>query len=388
MILVARSLYRIVSPSDDRASKRHPKDDVEPPGDGVRLLETGGATLPRTQPLWLPTERSLQVSLDEAPSAVGTDPAYFPTDPPDPELVRGPSLRQRCITPALGLSERPTPRVRRDRAVLVRLGGLMSGRLHSLVASGVSVGRQADASIAIDDVGVSRKHARLFFHDGEWRLEDLGSKNGTYVEGHAVERSVLSDGTLVRFGPAASFRFQLLDAREEAALKLLYETSHHDQLTGMYNRRYLDVCLGMELAFATRHKTALSLVLVDIDRFKLVNDTYGHQVGDEVLKHVAALIRQQLRAEDVLARYGGEEFAIVLRDVGSINSAVAAERLRQCVEREPLRSDAGTVSVTLSAGCAALDECERVTRRELVALADRRLYEAKRAGRNRVVMVG
>jgi diguanylate cyclase (GGDEF)-like protein len=262
----------------------------------------------------------------------------------------------------------------------------MSGSLHSLPTAGFTVGRSLDASLIVDDVGVSREHAKLYWQDGLWWVEDLGSQNGTYVDGRSIQRSALHDGALVRFGPSASYSFQLMDEHHEAAVKQLFEKSHHDPLLGIYNRRYLENRLGMELSFAMRHETTLSLVLFDIDHFKRINDTLGHQAGDEVLKQVARLIGLQLRTEDVFARYGGEEFAILLRDVGSLGAAVVAERVRKQLDASPLRVDGGDVVVTASAGCASFSECDPPTAEQLVALADDRLYQAKRSGRNRVVM--
>lgn len=333
------------------------------------------------QLVWVPTVPELKVSIREtAPDRPGE------VSPPRVVEVAGEEADAGRITPMLGLSERPEPYAERDRAALVRLDGATAGRVHSISASGVEVGRHSGTSLQITDVGISRSHARLYCNDGDWWIEDLGSRNGTYVEGRAVRRQRIPDGCLLRFGPRATFRFQLMDARQEAAFKGLFENSHRDCLTGVHNRRYLDDRLRMELAFAMRHDTQLSVVLIDIDHFKRVNDTYGHLAGDEILRHVATTIRRQLRAEDVFARYGGEEFAIVLRDIGLVGAGVAAERVREKVEKSPVQVSVGSVSVTASAGCAALDECEAPTIEHLIRLADRRLYAAKLGGRNRVVI--
>jgi diguanylate cyclase (GGDEF)-like protein len=225
----------------------------------------------------------------------------------------------------------------------------------------------------------------LYFNEGTWWLEDIGSRNGTYLDGHATQSSAVHDGALIRFGPSASFSFQLMDERHEAAVKELFEKSLHDPLTQIHNRRYLDNRLSMELAFAMRHETQLSLVLMDVDHFKRINDTHGHRAGDEALRQLTQGIQRQLRAEDVFARYGGEEFAILLRDVGIVGAGVVAERARQRIEARPLRLEGESVNATVSAGCASLDECDAPTADELVRMADARLYTAKRRGRNQVV---
>jgi diguanylate cyclase (GGDEF)-like protein len=304
---------------------------------------------------------------------------YTPTEPPG-------SSRLQLDTPVFGLSERPEPYAVRDRAGLVRLDGAMAGEVHSLVEGTVTVGRDQQSVLQIDDVSVSRQHAEIFHEQGAWWVKDAGSCNGTYLDGGAVELRQLLDDCIVRFGPVASFRFQLMDESHEATLKRLFETSHRDALTGGHNRRYFTDRLSVELAFAIRHDTMLSVVLLDIDRFKHINDTYGHIVGDAVLRHAAQTVRGQLRREDLFARYGGEEFVLLLRDIEVLGAAVVAERVRAKVEATPLHLDDYSISVTLSAGCATLEECDRPTAEGLLSLADSRLYEAKRAGRNRVVL--
>jgi diguanylate cyclase (GGDEF)-like protein len=143
--------------------------------------------------------------------------------------------------------------------------------------------------------------------------------------------------------------------------------------------------LAAELAFAERHHTSISVILLDIDRFKQVNDQHGHQVGDQVLERVAAVASEQIRTEDVVARYGGEEFMVVLRETPVAGAEALAERIRRVVAETPIvKPDGQTLSVTLSAGCAALACTGSVSVEALIRLADRRLYQAKEQGRNRV----
>jgi diguanylate cyclase (GGDEF)-like protein len=158
-----------------------------------------------------------------------------------------------------------------------------------------------------------------------------------------------------------------------------------DALTRAHNRRYLVDRLASETAYARRHATKLSLILFDIDHFKLVNDTYGHVAGDEVLREVAALVSRLIRTEDVFARLGGEEFVVLARGIGHASAGQFAERIRLAVERLEVASEDAVVRVTISLGYAALDELGdgQRTGEGLLRLADARLYGAKRAGRNR-----
>ena len=237
----------------------------------------------------------------------------------------------------------------------------------------------------IDDAGVSRRHVRIFLQNEEFWLEDLGSRNGTFIDGRRLERKRLHDGVLIQVGLHASFRFTVVSARQEKLLRELYESSTRDALTGLYNRRHFDDRVKAELAYAKRHQLDVGFVMIDVDFFKRVNDTYGHAAGDAILKNVAASLARQLRTEDVIARIGGEEFAVLLRGIGTDGARRLAERLRANVESLPIVADGIPISVTISAGCSALSETEDNSPGSLLRIADRRLYVAKRSGRNCVV---
>jgi two-component system, cell cycle response regulator len=164
-----------------------------------------------------------------------------------------------------------------------------------------------------------------------------------------------------------------------------------DALTGVYNRRYIDRRLAEEIARARRTGTTLSLMYVDIDHFKQVNDSVGHQGGDEVLRETAARIKAELRISDALARFGGEEFVVLLVDTEQDNAAVVANRIRASIADKPVGlADGQSVTVTVSIGVAGLDDVDGgqagdVVAMQLLTQADSALYRAKQAGRNRVV---
>lgn len=178
-----------------------------------------------------------------------------------------------------------------------------------------------------------------------------------------------------------------VEARLHDLARQLYEASIHDPLTGVLNRRFFAKQLVKEMAYARRHGTTVSVVILDIDHFKQVNDVFGHSTGDTVLCDVAARLKRQLRDEDYLARFGGEEFVVLLRGVHATGAAAAAERLRAAVAANPVEARVASIPVTISVGCATHAGGEG-SGDELLSLADARLYLAKRSGRNRVVADG
>ena len=163
----------------------------------------------------------------------------------------------------------------------------------------------------------------------------------------------------------------------------LKDLSTRDGLTGLFNHAHFKTHLAEELARVTRFDRPLSIIMLDLDHFKSINDTFGHSVGDKLLKELGDLLRTNLRAVDVPARYGGEEFAILLPETGSGLAIEVAERLRRVVEGHRFLSDhpKGPITITLSGGAAAFDRA-RSTPDLLLDAADRALYKAKGQGRN------
>lgn len=274
----------------------------------------------------------------------------------------------------------------RDRAVFIRMSGQEAGRLHTVEQEPVNLGRGRDCAIQFEDITLSRVHARVFRLGGHIVIEDPGSLNGVFVNDDRITRAELRDGDRVRLATGASLRFQIVDADEQQALHRMYEASVRDGLTGLYNRKHLDERLAGEFSFALRHASPLSVVILDLDHFKHINDTHGHLIGDVILKKASVLISSLVRTEDTVARYGGEEFVVIARGTAIDGAAQLAERVRVVIERT--RSPVGDqlVQVTVSAGAASLG-CLGAERSvtQLLALADERLYRAKESGRNRIV---
>jgi len=180
-----------------------------------------------------------------------------------------------------------------------------------------------------------------------------------------------------------------LDARMQAAQRIvtlqddLRSKANEDELTGVLSRGAIIEILRRELAHTLRDGKPLSVIFVDLDNFKQVNDTHGHPVGDVVLRGVSRSLGAQLRAYDAVGRYGGEEFLVVLPGCGSANALHVAERMRRAVADQPVNTAAGLVPMTVSLGVATTDGAS-LGADDLIAAADKALYWAKRAGRNRV----
>lgn len=271
---------------------------------------------------------------------------------------------------------------------LVALTGQVVGRTYQLGAGRHLVGRAADSDIPIEDEGVSRRHAMFVCSpDGEVVLEDLGSTNGTAVNDQLVDVRRLEGGERLGFGSDTVYKFEFRDSLEEQYASFLYESATQDGLTGVFNERFLRDQLRVEFAWHRRHREPLTLIFLDIDHFKRVNDEFGHLTGDSVLRQVAERCVEACRTEDIVARYGGEEFACLLRQTDVEKGALIAERMRHSVEATPFDYKGirhpKELTVTISAGVAQLASGATDVE-SLLEEADRLLYAAKRAGRNRI----
>jgi len=282
------------------------------------------------------------------------------------------------ITVISKISDRP---VNRDAALVV-IHGLDLGRKFDLIKNETIIGRSSKADIQIDQEAISRNHAKVRSDGKRVTIADLGSTNGTYVNDEPVSGEFqLRNGDLLKIGRTI-FKYIAGGNIEAAYHDEIYRLTTMDGLTQVFNRRYFEETLERELARCNRYGRALSLVMLDIDHFKQVNDSYGHLAGDHVLKSVASSIKTRIRREDVLARYGGEEFSILLPEVDLKGAVTLAEKTRKLIEKTKFEFDAQQIDVTVSCGVAALGE-QLMEAPDLVRLADQKLYEAKENGRNR-----
>jgi diguanylate cyclase (GGDEF)-like protein len=283
------------------------------------------------------------------------------------------------------IEELITPKLDPGKACLVVIRGRSVGWVHELTQHPSVVGRSPDVNLTIDDSAVSRRHARIEPSADGYVLVDLGSTNGVFVNGLRVDRHALKDGDRIQIGTTTILKFCFQDELESSFQKKLYDSATRDPLCGTYNRKFFLDTLEVDFGYAERNGTPLSLLLLDLDHFKAVNDTYGHLAGDAVLKQAASLIQKELRTEDVLARYGGEEFAVLLRYTDATCALAVAERIRRAVEACSFQHEERQFRLTISIGVTTLDEGRCAAAVDFLRAADERLYEAKRLGRNRTV---
>lgn len=272
------------------------------------------------------------------------------------------------------------------RAYILFLTGPLVGKIHLLEDGTTSLGRSNDVDIVINDTRISRHHVTLHTSGDKVQIEDLGSTNGTYVNGHRIKGlTEMHDGDKIQLSSNTIFKFAWQDKTENIFHKELYKMAVLDPTTALYNKRYFMERFLEEFSLARRNKTPLSVLLMDIDFFKKVNDTFGHLAGDLVLQQVGQLLKQMTRHEDVVARYGGEEFIVMLRSSDEESAYQTAERIRKQVEKFSFEFEGKKIPVTISIGLCTLDhEAADVTTEVMVKTADERLYVSKQGGRNRV----
>jgi two-component system, sensor histidine kinase LadS len=283
------------------------------------------------------------------------------------------------------------------------------------------IGRDPGCDILLDDPHVSRRHASLRRMGDGVVLTDLGSLNGTWHEGKRIgsaalrtnssfrvassnlsvrterenlERKKLDSGDTMMFEKQIAAIMDRADdpelEREVGVLRRLYnrkkeklaELAFYDALTGAYNRRYFDEKIREEVSRALRYERSLSLLMIDIDHFKKVNDDYGHQKGDQVLAAVAGILKGSLRGTDIVCRYGGEEIAVILPETSADNAWKIGENCRKNIAAQSARTvDRG---VTVSIGVSELVGIGKSA--HFIKMADLALYRAKKNGRNQVVL--
>ncbi|MBW2734555.1 MAG: diguanylate cyclase [Deltaproteobacteria bacterium] len=266
---------------------------------------------------------------------------------------------------------------------MVVIYGQDLGKKYNLEAASVIIGRSSKSDIQIDQESVSRNHCKLINTGKSIILRDLGSTNGTYVNDEPIDEYVARDGDLIKIGRTI-FKFLTGGNIEHAYHEEIYRLTTIDGLTQVYNKRYFLEVLEREISRGYRYGRDLSLIMFDIDHFKQVNDSFGHLAGDHVLKHLASVIKERIRREDIMARYGGEEFAIILPEIDAYNARQFAEKIRRMVERTSFKFEDTAIPITISIGVVSAG-AETTGPTEFIKLADEHLYAAKRGGRNCVV---
>jgi diguanylate cyclase (GGDEF)-like protein len=276
---------------------------------------------------------------------------------------------------------------------LITVSGKIPGALHSLNPAGTCLGRSQDNGVQFTDPGISRQHATIVADgQGEPWVTDLDSTNGTFLNGerlapHCPRR--LRDGDRLRFGTSAVVKFVRLDPSDEQFQRELYERTVRDPLTGLYHRAYFVDQLEPLADLSRARGLGLGVLMLDVDHFKRVNDSFGHDAGDVVLREVAAVLRESTRGEDLVARYGGEEFVAALPVAAPDQASERAERIRDRLAGRRVAGPGlppGGLSVTASLGLAFARPGRLLRASALITAADRCLYQAKDSGRDRVVL--
>lgn len=285
-------------------------------------------------------------------------------------------------------------RPKRDlRPALVFLNGDLLAVPIPLEREDVILGRALEAGVRINDKGVSRQHARISILQESknsapgYLLTDLSSRSGTFLNGEKISQETLQHGDKITIGTHI-LRFELLDEIDREYQRQIRRLLAHDDLTGLLSSRSFFSELRRETTRALIEKRPFCVLMMDLDYFKIVNDTYGHLTGSKNLEEIGSCITQTLRTGDVAARFGGEEFAAFLLDAELPQALIAAERIRSIIEENEFsvvgqRKSVSTHHITISIGAASFptDSQDPI---ELVDMADSALYKAKQLGRNRV----
>lgn len=257
----------------------------------------------------------------------------------------------------------------------------------------VILGRTLEADVRVNDTKISRKHAKInTIHDAEkdettYVLTDLRSKNGTFVNGQRVDKQVLHNGDKITLGEHI-LRFDLLDEIDREYQKQIHRLISHDDLTGLLSSRSFFSELRREAARAKAENRPFCVLMMDVDHFKNVNDTYGHLTGSKTLEELGECIVMNLRSGDAAARFGGEEFAAFLLDAELPQALVAAERIRSEIDNRGFsvlkrgkRTEGHHITISIGISSYPTDSRDPI---ELIEMADSALYRAKREGRNRI----
>lgn len=257
------------------------------------------------------------------------------------------------------------------------------GQLFRLQDGRISVGRDPSADLCIEEESASRRHAFIEHINGVDTVQDLESTNGTWVNDLRVLAKNLSPGDRLRFG-SQIFTYLSASSLEAQYHESVFKIMTTDGLTRTYNKRFLLESLDRELLRCRRRGLKLSVLMMDIDHFKKVNDTWGHLAGDTILTEFASRAGSVLQGDEVLARYGGEEFALVVPDADLEEAVQIAENIRQVVSNAPVSFDGEQIPITVSIGVAEFAADSTIDSIGLLDSADRMLYLAKSSGRNQV----
>lgn len=310
------------------------------------------------------------------------------SEPKDPKKKPAADDITRVINPATDTLKIDLELAKATDPVLIVIRGSLQGKKYSLKGGKkYLMGRDKSVEIQLDDGNVSRQHAQVIREEEKMYLEDLGSRNGTFLNDENIgsERRLLEKEDMIKVGST------ILKYLPAGQLETLYHinltnAAYMDKLTGLYNRKYISEVLEVEFKRAKALHSNFSVIMFDIDNFKKVNDTYGHDCGDFVLSQLGLQVKASgLRERDLAGRYGGEEFIVVLTNSNEEQAAEVAERIRKKIESHKFVYDGTTIPVTVSMGVAAIKK-EQHDSSDLYRASDKALYESKRSGKNKVTV--
>ncbi len=274
---------------------------------------------------------------------------------------------------------------KKSAACLVQYSGTNLGKRYVLDQKEMVVGRAPTVEIVVNEQSVSRSHAQCLQQGEEIYVADLGSSNGTYVNDKKIStRQILRDGDIIRLGNIV-FKFFAQGNIENVFHDKIYRMATIDVGTNIFNKKYLIEALETEVKFSRAYGRPLSVIYFDLDFFKKVNDTYGHSVGDGILRDSSTLVKAIIRKDDIFCRYGGEEFVILMPATEAKTAYELAERIRSSFETHKFEIQGHSIRQTLSIGVSQLNP-RMTTAESLLEDADKKLYQSKSGGRNRVTI--
>ncbi|MEM7082715.1 MAG: GGDEF domain-containing protein [Pseudomonadota bacterium] len=254
---------------------------------------------------------------------------------------------------------------------------------YAITPNGLVIGRGRHVDVQLEGSQVSRQHCRVRLTDSGIIAEDLGSTNGTHVNGDAISSCVLDPSARMKIGNFL-LRVEYRARVEIHAEKQLEAAALTDELTGLHNRRWFFGKSASVLASMRESDQPLTMVMIDIDHFKLINDNLGHAAGDHVLREVANTLSAQRREKDLLARFGGEEFVMLLTNTGATDALVFCDRLCEAVAKTTIMHNGKPLHAQVSVGTWTQPGNRISSVEQAIGGADSAMYRAKRAGRNRV----